>query len=360
MNIIKNSDNFELTKSSLIDLGLCVKEYTDLDLFLVKYDKSSSQMDNENVLTCRGLVGSISKNEIVCLPPIKSLELNNFVEQFNKNFTIEEFIDGTMINLFHYNGWHISTRSNIGANCRWYSKKHFSELFNESNNIDFDLLDTSIFYTFVLQHPENRIVTTYNEASITLVQAGKIENSEVITLDIFEIAKKYNFNVPNQFEFNNLNDLNIFIEKQNFEFQGVVLKNGLQRTKIRNHNYNYAKSLRGNTKNMKFLYFYLTQQHFLDEYLRFYPENKELFEDLNKDFQSLIDTVFMNYHNYHVKKIITNIKDMNYVSRPFCYELHGIYRETKRPINRTTVLNYMSKLPPARLVFAVNNINKID
>ena len=37
MNIIKNSENFELTKSSLIELGLCVKEYSNLDLFLVKY-----------------------------------------------------------------------------------------------------------------------------------------------------------------------------------------------------------------------------------------------------------------------------------------------------------------------------------
>ena len=51
---------------------------------------------------------------------------------------------------------------------------------------------------------------------------------------------------------------------------------------------------------------------------------------------------------------------MNYVSRPFCYELHGIYRETRRPIFRHTVLNYMINLPPARLVFAINNVNKIE
>ena len=74
---------------------------------------------------------------------------------------IEEFVDGTMINCFNHNdSWHISTRSFIGANCKWYSHKKFNEMFEEAKgDMDFSKLNPNICYTFVLKHPENRIVT---------------------------------------------------------------------------------------------------------------------------------------------------------------------------------------------------------
>ena len=62
-----------------------------------------------------------------------------------------------------------------------------------------DSLDKSVFFTFVLQHPENRIVTAYNEASVTLVHAGKIENGDIISLDIFDLGKQFNFKTPQQY-----------------------------------------------------------------------------------------------------------------------------------------------------------------
>jgi hypothetical protein len=270
------------------------------------------------------------------------------------DISIEEFVDGTMINVFYYNGWHISTRSNIGANCRWYSKKHFSELFNESSNLDFEKLDTGVFYTFVLQHPENRIVTSYEEPKITLTQAGKIIDNKLELLDIDVIGEELNINVPNKYDFNNLDDLVNFVEKQDYQFQGVVLKKGMVRTKIRNPNYNYVRNIRGNNNNIKYLYFELKKNMFLQEYLRFFPEFIETFEDYNKDYTELIDKIFINYQNYHVRKVITNIKEMPFNVRPFCYELHGIYRTTKQKITPDLVLNYINTLPPARIVFALN------
>ena len=41
---------FSLTKTKLEHLGLVVKEYPQLDLYLVKYDKKKSEMENFKLL----------------------------------------------------------------------------------------------------------------------------------------------------------------------------------------------------------------------------------------------------------------------------------------------------------------------
>ena len=188
LRCISKDDTFETTKQKLNDLGLTVKEYPDHDLYLVKYDKTKSNMEDPDCNQCRGLVARISDNRAVCVPPPKSCNLEKIyssIEQW-KNLSIEDFIDGSMINLFYSNGWQISTRSSIGANCRWYGKKTFYEMFNEACDINFDYLEKNKFYTFVLLHPENIIVTKYYIPEIILVSAGMIENEKYVNLDIYK------------------------------------------------------------------------------------------------------------------------------------------------------------------------------
>ena len=54
------------------------------------------------------------------------------------------------------------------------------ELFAESNQLDFSKLNTELFYSFVLQHPENRIVTCYTEPKVTLVFVGRVNEENNI------------------------------------------------------------------------------------------------------------------------------------------------------------------------------------
>jgi hypothetical protein len=68
LDIIIN-EPFSSTKTKLETLGLVVKEYPKLDLYLVKYDKNKSDMENSDVKMCRGLIAKMSNNELVCLPP---------------------------------------------------------------------------------------------------------------------------------------------------------------------------------------------------------------------------------------------------------------------------------------------------
>jgi len=272
--------------TTLKTLNLVFKENDELGLQIIKYKKDHTNMENEFSRKCRGLIVEKSSGNIICMPPIKSLDMDEYLDKFSiSESVIEEFIDGTMINMWYYkDNWHISTRSSIGANCKWYSNKKFNELFEESNKLDLDKLDKTMYYSFVLQHPENRIVTCYTEPTITLVFVGSVGSDNKITsMDLEEIGKKLMVPTPNRFIFEDLtefNDLTDFVSQQNFQFQGVVLKNGIYRTKIRNPNYNYARQLRGNTTNLKYLYYDLVKTGKIHEYLNFYPEYIELFNNL--------------------------------------------------------------------------------
>jgi hypothetical protein len=256
---------------TITGLNLVYKDNDELGLRLIKYNKNTTNMNDEFSRKCRGLIVEKDTNNIVCMPPMKSMDLHQFLGQFQlTNCTIEEFLDGTMINLWYYKDeWHISTRSSIGAKCRWYSKKHFSEMFEESNKLDFEKLNKNYFYSFVLQHPENRIVTIYSEPTITLVYVGQVmANNEIKTIDYRseKMDEVLGVSLPKQFTFNTIEELISFVEKADFQFQGLVIKNGIYRTKVRNPAYNYARHLRGNTKNMKYIYFDLKLHPFFHFY----------------------------------------------------------------------------------------------
>ena len=355
------SEYFDETPKTFLDLKdklqekkLVVKENKTLGLFLVKYDKTQCDMTDPLVQKCRGLVGKTDDLSLICLPPVKSQKLESFVENVQwDTIEQEEFVDGTMINMFYLNDkWLISTRSNIGANCRWIGSKNFSTLFEESHNkLDYDLLDKQYFYTFVLTHPDNRIVKEYTEPDIILVQVGRIVNSKVELLDLED--QNIGVRTPVRYSEGSLNDAISFVNNQDYNFQGLVLKNGNNRTKIRNLKYNYARSLKSNTNNLCYLYFYLKQNMFVDDYIRFFPEHTNLFKQYEQKFDDLVKRIHENYINYHVNKSLKNINDMPFRLRPICYELHGNFKKTKKPISMDIVYNYMLSLEIPRILFTL-------
>ena len=140
---------------------------------IIKYDKKKLTLDNESSV---GLFRSLVMNDknVVAFAPQKSVNYNNFiVENEFEDCYITEYIDGTMINIFYNEkldendelkpGWEFCTKSNIGAKCRYNldTQKTFYDMFLEAcieERLDFNLLNKKCSYSFVLQHPENKIV----------------------------------------------------------------------------------------------------------------------------------------------------------------------------------------------------------
>ena len=359
--VLTNSSSFNESKQILSKLGLVVKEYLDSNLYLIKYDKKVSDMNNDDVKKCRGLVATITDNKTVCAPPFKSMSLDSFVDKHSwDTIHIEEFIDGTMINCFNYNNtWTISTRSTIGGECKWYSNKTFSELFSEScGSLKLEDLNSDYFYTFVLTHPENRIVTKYDKPTIVLVSVGHIKEGVLNYLDIHSeehrnLLLNNTITIPKRYQFNSLEEIKNNVNTLDYSFQGYVLKVGEDRTKIRNEHYNYVRVLKGNSRNLKFLYFELLRDGFVNEYIKYYPEERPLFNDYYRDFLELVKQVYMHYRKYHITKEIKVIGDIPFKLRPLCYEVHGLYIKHKIPITYNAIFSYLISLPIPRLLFTL-------
>ena len=351
---------FEESKAILEALGLFVKEYSDLGLYLVKYDKTKSDMSNPDVLKCRGLVMEMANNNVVCVPPQKSIKVEEFTSnsQEMSNIVYEEFLDGTMINMFHFGGsWHISTRSCIGAHCRWFSTKRFDEMFEESKTFDFDKFTPGLTYTFVLQHSENRIVKNYSGSDLTLVQV--VNNSSFTLENIEPIIQSIgieNINVKKTYKFSNILEAYSSIENMDYDIQGYVIRennNTLVRSKMRNPKYNFVRSLRGNTRNLKYVFLDLRSNSLINSYLEYFPENRETFERFTQDFYSTTRELFNFYQKFRVRKEIV-LDDVPYEFRPLCYELHGAHIKNRTIITFSEVKRYMNNLPPARQLFIIN------
>ena len=368
LNCLNNITAYQETEHILKSKGLVIKKNEDLGLFLVKYDKENCDMNDTDVQKCRGLIMEIDTNNLVCIPPFKSMGLNEFSNVIPKFSEViyEEFVDGTMINLFNYNGeWVISTRSNIGANCKWYSDKTFDELFRDStSHLQYDKLNIHVCYTLVLQHPDNRIVKNYKDPEFTLVSARNINKNSYVDLNLDDIktqltTEDHSINIPTKYKFDDFMQAMDFVNNQNYDFQGLVMKHNGFRAKTRNPKYNYVKNLRGNTRNMKYIYLTLRKENNLNGFLEFFPEYHGEFLEYRNQLMQTTNNFWNCYKTYYISanKHTLNKKEMPYQFRPLCFEIHGMYLTRKHDgykINWTEIKIYFNNLPAARQLFVIN------
>ena len=262
---------------------------------IIKYDKKKLTLDNESSV---GLFRSVVMNDknVVAFAPQKSVNYNNFiVENEFEDCYITEYIDGTMINIFYNEkldendelkpGWEFCTKSNIGAKCRYNldTQKTFYDMFLEAcieERLDFNLLNKKCSYSFVLQHPENKIVKNIKKPKLFLTRVYSFnEENEIfdvteeeknIDIDtprtLFNINKNQPFHISNWIDFTDL----CSGESLPYDMVGFVIynKDGV-RTKIRNIAYETLKRLKGNLQKMFLHYLTLRKNNKLSYFLKF-------------------------------------------------------------------------------------------
>lgn len=350
--------------------GIYVRLYENLNLVLLKYKRKFCDITDDEVRKCRGLILDHTTYQPVCVPPEKSVPIEDFKEKcMDKESEViyEEFLDGTMMNLFYhkseqYDGWLISTRSCIGANCKWYSNREFKDLFEESINFTYDVFDKDVSYTFVLQHPENRIVKKLDAKRVVLVGANRIDgfsvmplNLEEVKLDFFE--KGLNLEIPVSQSFQTFHEATQSLSKLSYEEQGLVLKYDNMRTKMRNPRWKFVKDLRGNSNSLLRNYLELRQNGFMKDYLDFFPEMEEAFTGYMNDLHEMTKNLFQNYQACFVKKTKKH-SEVSFIYKPLCYELHKNYLENQVIVSFQEVKHYMNTMPIARQMFLFRNKNK--
>lgn len=372
-----------LLKRELAD----AKKSNEKRLHIIKYNKNS--LNSENVSTL-GLFRSIvtDGSRILSFSPVKSVSADVFGEQItdNSSLVFSEFVEGTMINMFvdpKTDDWEIATRSNIGARCKFYQdfKLTFREMFLEafaSKKLEFSMFNKAYSYSWVLQHPENRIVQPIATPNIVLVgvysftETNSPDSPTVYMVEnlLTDVNKddfiswdnsEYILEVPPNHMRHTIQEYKDHYSSDDTDYRimGTVIydrKSGM-RTKLRNKSYEYVKNLKGNSPKLQYRYYALRQLGAVGEYLKYYPEDSHKFSKFREQMHEFTDNLWRNYIRCYVQKE-KPLKEFPFEYRSHMFKLHRHYidelRADKGRVDKLFVIKYINSLPPGHIMHSIN------
>ena len=253
--------------------SLLVRDTDTSPYAVIYYNKKTSNMALPHVQASRSVVWDKVANQAVFVAPAHGRKFGQAVDDKVTDFVAEEFVDGVMINMFYAGGvWTLATRTQIGATNNFYGTRPFAELFWEtfaSVGLTQEDLNPAATYSWVLQHPEERIVVAapYGIARLALVQ---------VTGPVSEKLQAFQ---PEKYALATLEDVKEFVtaegRRRGVQWQGVCLKTADgRRYKLRSNEYDEARFLRGNQAKRPYTWLELWSRGKLPAYLRIYPEEQ--------------------------------------------------------------------------------------
>ena len=359
----------------------------------------------------RSVVWNTKTNRPVCVAPLKAssqeFPFKTLKELSDAGIICQELLDGFMINCFRVVGdktLHITSRSKLNAAGKFYSEKSFRELFMEAyintsespfysetiiqeNSSDILSPDSSngevaVFYSFLVQHKEHRIVKNIENNSVFVVHRGVVfedgrvgfedspatfkgqPNIESIELSVKPVKGSYAQiaalaplapSVEEQTEVQKW--IKNILQEKDWQFQAVVFKDASgNRWRFRSEKYSAVKALRGNSPTIHERFAQLYSQNLIHKYLEYYS---------NEMLQMTVHLMFMNsiikmLYDFYVDLHITKVKkaeDINKMYLPHLYNIHGIYLSHLRPegkkVNINEITLYLHRQPWQRVSFLI-------
>jgi len=352
---------------------------------IIRYSKEFLRPD---LIDSYGLLRSVilSGPRVVSFAPPKSLTGENFMLKYptkTEDIIAEEFIEGTMINVFFeptygVNGcWQVATRNTVGAEVSFYkwTNMTFSKMFLEAciqHKFNIQTLNPAYCYSFVLQHPANRIVVPFKKPQLFLVAVYEIiqQNSDVkiIEQNLSEVKKCGLWNMtgvkfPDVFDdsFKTYSELiNKFASGNTpYDVMGVIVRNTQtgERTKFRNPIYEEVRHLRGNQPKLQYQYLCLRHAGKLPEFLKYYPETKKEMSKFKAHVHMFTENLHKNYISCYVKKE-KPLREYSDQYKTHMFKLHEHFTNDLRPkglyVTNTEVIKYVNNLHPSLLMYCLN------
>ena len=369
----------------------CVKKinYRNMKYTIISYNRDNLKPELYNTVGhCRSIILN-ENNKVISVSPSKSTSFDLFQSKYNDSLSkvmIEEFVDGTMINLFwdpciDENGdWEISTKNMVGGDMGYFNflgdtdyTKSFRKMFFETcteNNIHLNSFNKKKCYSFVLQHAHNRIVTPIYVNKLYLIHCCEIQHNDRDLLITYANRKdmKTEMNTLNSlyratihfpYHYNrsktvDINDL--FIDPN---LKGAIFRNidTNEHTKIRNKNYEKIKKLRGNQCKLQYRYLELRQENKVNEFIFYYPECIRLFNYYENMLHRYTHTLRHNYISCFIKKEKL-LSEYLPQYKTHMYNIHQIYLNDLKPNNQyvslNTVINYVNNCHPSLTMYSIN------
>ena len=335
---------------------------------VIRYVKGQSNMDMPHVRTFRSVVWDTLEHRPVSVCPVKSEDGESVPADAGEStdgFVMTHFVDGVMIGMFYdnYSGqWRIHTRSTLDATCRYFSNAHtFQEMFTTaSGTLDYDALDKTCCYTWVLTHPENRIVVSVNRPRITCVQKGKYTADGGFTVLPLEGTQYAVLTIRGM---KTWAEVKARISEWNVRFkhnaQGIVMQELAtgRRWKLRTAEYNRVRLLRGNSPRRDYLMMDCWRRGLLRDYITFYPEERVIADALLARWKHITNDVYRMYVEvFKARKMDKSAIPPKY--RPLVFGLHGKYLETLKPAGKSVdwkaAQDFMNERDTAQMLFVLN------
>ncbi len=332
---------------------------------IISYKKGSTKISDETE-SLRSVVWDMQKHIPVSVAPSKA---KSGFPPCATPLRVEEFLDGVMINAFMVAGdsnVHVASRSQYNASGTFYSKKTFYELFKEAlptetledlfSGITLSEENPAFYASFVLQHPEHRVVYRPPKPAIFLVGAGMVAADGTVNTNPplpLPLAKCVNTPLSQETVFATQDEMIELLKneslKRGWTWQGLVFHDAAGgRWRLRNPTYCYLRSLRGNEPQPETRFLRLRSLGKIAEYLKHYSDERDLFWNYEQKLRTETHAVFDDYcsvHKAHEKKLA----DIPHPRKTLVFKLHSHYLDTlrpnKTPLQKKIVIDLVNSLP---------------
>ena len=341
----------------------------DDPLIVIRYEKGVTDMTLPHVESFRSVVWNMRTNRPVCASPTRGLKFGAAVDAAVTDFLVEEFVDGVMVNLFWDESkqvWRIATRTHLDAACNYYGRRTFAQLFWETlalTGVNPSSLSKNYTYSWVLQHPEERIVVApaYGLPKLRLVEVARIlEDGGHLVMrtpkELLPVA--VHAMLPETHELATLEDVKERVEAWGKRFgtqwQGLVIKNkelgaSPRRWKLRSNEYDEARHLRGNQPKLQFTWLERWSANKLKQYTALYPEEANAANATVERFKACTQEVHDLYTKiYKLRAFPLGQAPQKY--RKLLWEIHAAKKGSYFPELRT----FMNGQDTARKLWLVN------
>jgi hypothetical protein len=319
------------------------------DLSLLKYTKP---LQNPAMGVYRSVV--VCGDQVLCVAPPRAMPLADFMATYPfASIRVDDFVDGTMVNVFFKDQWQLCTKSNIGASNGFLEgAPSFAAMFMEAAvaaQLDLDTLDRNCVYSFVLQHPQNRIVTPVKSPALVLVKCYRISGNDV-TEESRMLPAPWPVNAESY------DQLLAWAKTMPYINKGFMLHapDGT-RAKILGEAYLHVSAIRGSDASLKFRVLQLRDRPELVEFLAYYPEVRVLAADTTasvRRFTNELYSMYLDCFRAKTKPLAEYPREF----KPHLYALHQLYLgQWPTPIHKKRVVEYVATLAAAQLCVGIKS-----
>ena len=338
VKLIAAYPTFDLLKAYLGSIGVKMNAKEGERLVIFRYQRESCQMADPVVRVFRSVIWDSETHKPVFVAPQKSQLMETLPSMDFSKMIVEDFVDGVMVNVFMdplRQSWRIATRSRLDADNKFF-KHTFSDLFLSTWGTcypgqGFSMLNPAYGYSFVLQHPSNRIVSPVSQPKIVCVEMTLLDPNGYLLIGAVPPATSVtDVQPPRRFAVSTLNDCQLMLSNmEQFEgisSQGIVIRDVTtgNRWKARTNTYTAVRKLRGNHSQLEYVWFDNLKKGTLEQYLAVYPEESVNAQALAANWTQIVSDIYNWYvHVFKVKDVPKETIPAQY--KGMLFDLHGQY-----------------------------------